>query len=124
MCTAGEPHGSPALFSYASRMSGQKSELSAAEVQKVAHLARLKLTPAQVEDYRVKLGAVIGYVDRLRELDLEDAEPMTTPFESSNRFAPDEPEASLPVEDVMRLAPHSNPPFIVVPKVLGDGGGG
>lgn len=104
-------------------MSSHGSELSASDVRKVAHLARLRLTEQQVEEYRGKLGAVLGYVERLRELDLADVEPMTTPLETANRFAPDEPEPSLPTSTVMRLAPASSDPFIVVPKVLGDGGG-
>lgn len=100
-----------------------KHELTAAEVRKVAHLARLRLTPEQVEEQRAKLGAVLGYVDRLRELDLEGVEPMTTPFDASNRLAADVPEPSLPTETLMKMAPASSPPFIVVPKVLGDAGG-
>lgn len=104
-------------------MSGLKHELTSAEVAKVAHLARLRLSPEQVEDYRVKLAAVLGYVDRLRELNLEGVEPMTTPFDTFNRLAPDEPEEGLPTDVVMQLAPASSPPFIVVPKVLGDASG-
>lgn len=94
--------------------------LTSLQVMKVAKLAKLELSPEQVEDYRVKLGSVLGYIDRLRALNLEGVEPMTTPFDPGNRLAEDTPEPSLPTETLMRMAPEKDPPFIVVPKVLDE----
>lgn len=99
------------------------SELTKKDIERVAHLARLAISPGSIEDYQRRLGAVLGYVRGLQGLDLEGVEPMTTPFESFNRLAADEPEAGLPTEVLMSMAPEKSEPFIVVPKVLGEGGG-
>ena len=95
--------------------------LIASEVRKVAHLARLDLSDAQIDQYATQLGAVIGYMDRLRQLDLDGVEPMTSPLESTNRLAADVPGPMLSNERLMSFAPQSgaHPPFIAVPRVIG-----
>lgn len=57
-------------------MAGPNDELSAADVAKVARLARLVLTPAEAEAARVSMAAVLGYMDRLGALDLAGVEPL------------------------------------------------
>ena len=106
-------------------MADPNGELSAADVAKVARLARLVLTPAEAEAARVSMAAVLGYMDRLRALDLAGVEPLAHMNEggSGNRLRGDEPGETLAVETVTGLAPASVGPFISVPKVLGDGGG-
>ena len=97
--------------------------LSAQTVRKVAGLARLALTDSQVEQYREELSKVLGYADRLRALDLAGVEPLANVGETTNRFRDDEPGPTLDNAVLMAMAPASMPPFVKVPKVLGDGGG-
>ena len=97
--------------------------LTSAEVRKIATLARLEITDEQVEAYREKLGAVLGYMERLRELDLTAVEPLTHPMDATNRLDDDTPGPTLPTEAFMERAPATAPPFLKVPKVLGGGGG-
>jgi aspartyl-tRNA(Asn)/glutamyl-tRNA(Gln) amidotransferase subunit C len=99
--------------------------LSLEEVRKVAHLARLALSDEQLERYRHQLGDVLGYMNRLRQLDLSGVEPMTSPIESANRLAEDVPGPTLSNEQLMAMAPQgaAEAPFIAVPKVIGGGGG-
>lgn len=99
------------------------SQLKAEDVRKVAKLACLRVAEKDVEQYRQELSSVLGYAERLRSLDLGDVVPLTRPFESSNRFAPDEPTESLSNAAMMELAPDKHERFLRVPKVLGDGGG-
>ncbi len=96
--------------------------LSAAEVRKVAQLSRLALTDEQVELYRAQLSSILGYVDRLRALDLAGVEPLSHVSEATNRLDADEPGATLPTDTLMSMAPATLPPFIRVPKVIDDGG--
>lgn len=96
--------------------------LSSDEVRKVARLARLALSDDEIERQRSDLAAVLGYVERLGELDLSGVEPMAHVGDAVNRLRGDEPGETLDVETVMRLAPESTPPFLRVPKVIGDGG--
>ncbi len=97
--------------------------LSDDEVRKVARLARLDLSDDQVERYRAQLGAVLGYVERLKEVDLAGVEPLTNVSDAVNRLAADEPGPTLTNEVLMRMAPDTMAPFVKVPKVLDEGGG-
>lgn len=100
--------------------------LTDADVRKVARLARLELSDAQVHAMRDQLAAVLGYVERLRGLDLTGVEPMAHVGEGGrgvNRLDEDVPGPTLSNADLMRMAPEKMEPFVKVPKVLGDGGG-
>jgi aspartyl-tRNA(Asn)/glutamyl-tRNA(Gln) amidotransferase subunit C len=99
------------------------SPLSADQVRKVARLSRLAVSDDRVEEYRAKLAAVLGYMERLQELDLSGVEPMTNVAGAVNRFGRDEPGPMLDAAALMKMAPESLPPFIKVPKVLDEGGG-
>lgn len=97
--------------------------LSAEQVRKVAKLARLGLSEEQVELYREQLGAVLAYVERLRELDLADVEPLANPVEESNRLRADEPSQGLNQQTLVEMAPAAAGSFVAVPRILGDAGG-
>ena len=97
--------------------------LTEAEVRKVAKLSRLELTDAEVADSAERLAAVLGYVDRLGELDVEGVEPMAHPSDDSNRLDDDIPREGLPTSVLTEMAPASEGDFVRVPKVI-DGGGG
>mgnify|MGYP001214740268 CR=1 FL=1 len=100
--------------------------LTAADVRKVARLARLALTDEEAEAERERLAAVLAYAERLRGLDLAGVEPMTHVGDLETVLRDDEPEAEgtgsrLTSDDLMQMAPETMPPFVRVPKVLGDG---
>jgi aspartyl-tRNA(Asn)/glutamyl-tRNA(Gln) amidotransferase subunit C len=94
--------------------------LSAAQVAKLAKLARLSPDAAQLERYRHDLAAVLHYVERLGELKLDGVEPMYSPLEVDAPLRADVPEAGLPNAALMAMAPQSVPPFVKVPKVIGE----
>lgn len=94
--------------------------LTASDVMKVAKLARLALPADQIEDYRSKLAAIIGYADRLRSLDLSGVEPLSSPMEVTSVLAEDVPSGTLPTSVLMEMAPETYPPFVRVPKVMGE----
>lgn len=97
--------------------------LTAEQVRKVAKLSRLALDEAQVEQYRGRLSAVLGYMDRLRKVDLTGVDPLTHIADVVNRLDEDAPGPTLPNETLMKMAPEVMEPFIRVPKVLDEGGG-
>ena len=99
------------------------SRLSIEQVRHVARLAALALTPDEAERARIDLSAVLGYMERLAQVDVEGVEPLVHVGSPVNRLDPDIPGPTLTIDVVMSLAPASSPPFIKVPKVLGDGGG-
>ncbi len=98
-------------------------DITPEQVRKVARLSRLSLTDDEAAVFARELGAVLGYVEQLSELDLEGVEPMTHVEDVVNRLDEDEAGPTLPNESLMKMAPDPEPPFIGVPKVLGDGGG-
>lgn len=100
-----------------------KPNLTADDVRKVARLARLAIPEDQIEDHRARLGAILGYVDRLRTLDLSGVEPLAHVGEEPHRLRPDEPGPALPTETLMAMSPDTMHPFVRIPKVLGEGGG-
>lgn len=90
-------------------------------VAKVAHLARLKLTDAELELFTTQLGQVLGYVELLNELDTSAVEPMAHVADIANVFRDDEVRPSLPRPAALSNAPKSDGKYFVVPQILEEG---
>ena len=98
-------------------------ELTDTQVKHIAKLSRLRVTDQEVSAYRAQIGAVLAHMETLRALDLAGVEPLAHVSGAVNRLDDDEPRAMLATEDLMKIAPATDAPFVKVPKVLGDGGG-
>jgi len=79
--------------------------LDRAAVLHVARLARLELTDEEVERMAGELTKVLGYVEKLGELDLEGVQPTSHVVEVTDALRADEPRPCLPVEVVLAAAP-------------------
>jgi aspartyl-tRNA(Asn)/glutamyl-tRNA(Gln) amidotransferase subunit C len=90
------------------------------QVRHVAKLSRLRLSEEGVTQMTAKLSAVLGYVSKLNELNVEGVEPMAHAMEMSNVLREDVPTPGMPIEQVLANAPDQSPPFFKVPKVMGD----
>ena len=90
------------------------------QVKKVAKLARLDLSDAELGVMATQLSAILGYVDQLQELNTDNVEPLAHPLPLQNVFRPDEVRPSLPVADVLRNAPSRLGDFFAVPAILDD----
>ncbi len=90
------------------------------DVEKVALLARLELSEAEIESLTTDLGQIVGYVDQLAEVDTDHVEPMAHAIELHNVFADDVVRPSLPREQALANAPSHNGKGYLVPPVLGD----
>jgi aspartyl-tRNA(Asn)/glutamyl-tRNA(Gln) amidotransferase subunit C len=88
------------------------------EVAKVALLARLRLTPAELETFTGQLNAIVGYVDQLRELDTTDVEPLAHGVDVRNVFRADIRGPALSREAALANAPERNEQSFLVPPVL------
>jgi len=88
------------------------------DVKYVAHLARLALSPEEEERIGAQLGNVLGYIEKLKEVDVSNVEPTAHAFPLVNVTRLDEVQPSLSPEDALRNAPaHANGLFIV-PKIV------
>ena len=94
--------------------------LTRADVEKVALLARLRLTEAELDVMTDQLAQIVGYVDLLGEVNVEDVEPMAHAVEVTNVFAEDKVEPSLSREAALANAPRHNGRGYLVPAVLGE----
>jgi aspartyl-tRNA(Asn)/glutamyl-tRNA(Gln) amidotransferase subunit C len=92
--------------------------MTAEEVAKVALLARLRLSPGELETFTGQLNAIVGFVEQLGELDTSDVEPLAHGVEVRNAFRDDVRGPSLPREDALANAPKRNAESFLVPAVL------
>ena len=88
------------------------------EAAKVAHLARIKVEESELDTIASELSAIIGFMQELNAVDVDDVEAMTTatPMELSMRE--DTVRSGGLRENLMTSAPLSSEGFYLVPKVV------
>ena len=92
--------------------------LSIKEVQHIAHLARLQLTPAEESRYAEQLSDILDYANRLAQVDTTDIPPTASVLPFSALLRPDEPRTPLRVEEALANAPAKEQQMFRVPPVL------
>jgi len=97
-----------------------EQRIDAQQVRKVAKLARLELTEAEIEEFTGQLGAILQYVAKMNELDTHDIEPLAHCLPISNVLRADEVRESLGTEKTLANAPQRDDSFFKVPKILED----
>jgi aspartyl-tRNA(Asn)/glutamyl-tRNA(Gln) amidotransferase subunit C len=75
------------------------------QVLHVARLARLQLSREEVGRYASELSKVVGYIEKIEELDLADVPPTSHVVDVTNVLRDDEPRPSLPREVALASAP-------------------
>jgi len=93
-------------------------KISRQEVEHVARLARLALEPAELDALTGQMDAVLGYVEKLNELDTEGIVPTSHAVPMENAFRADEAKASRGVEWALQNAPDATEECFKVPKVI------
>lgn len=88
------------------------------DVKYVAHLARIALTPDEEKKIGAQLGDVLGYIEKLRELDVSNVEPTAHAMSLVNVTRADEVRPSLPHDDALRNAPKQAGGLFIVPKIV------
>jgi aspartyl-tRNA(Asn)/glutamyl-tRNA(Gln) amidotransferase subunit C len=94
-------------------------KISDKDVIYVAELANLELTASEREHMVRDLNSILGYIDRLNELDTTDVPPMAqTLLPPSEVLREDALRPSLPHETALQNAPDADADFFKVPKVI------
>ena len=88
------------------------------DVKYTAHLARLALTPDEEKKLSAQLGGILGYIEKLRELDVTNVEPTAHAVPLVNVTRVDEIRPSLPHEEALRNAPRQSNGLFIVPKIV------
>jgi aspartyl-tRNA(Asn)/glutamyl-tRNA(Gln) amidotransferase subunit C len=91
------------------------------DVKKVAVLARLKLSEAEIDSLTTQMGKILGFVESLNEVQTEGVEPMVHAMELRNVFREDEARPSLPREAALQNAPKTDGKYFLVPQILDAG---
>jgi aspartyl-tRNA(Asn)/glutamyl-tRNA(Gln) amidotransferase subunit C len=92
--------------------------VDAETVRRIAHLARIAVTDAEVPHLQGELNAMLAFVEQLSEVNVEGVEPMTsvTPMAMKKR-ADVVTDGEIP-DDIVRNAPATVGHFFLVPKVV------
>ncbi len=88
------------------------------DVKYVAHLARLALTPEEEAKLGAQLGNILGFMEKLKALDVSAVEPTAHAVPMVNVTRLDEVRPSLPHDEAMRNAPKAANGLFMVPKIV------
>ena len=89
------------------------------QIKKTAHLARLELSPEEIEKLSVQLSEIMAYAESINQLDLKDVKPTAHAVEVENVFRDgDEAVISGIIGKAIENAPDNDGIFFRVPKVL------
>lgn len=112
-------------LSLADKLKGNEDEMkiSREDVMRVAELAHLELSPEEVQTYLGQLDEILTYVDKLKELDVTNVEPMAQVLFPQATGTHPELRQDIPrpcdlADAVLSRAPDAQKPFFRVPKVI------
>lgn len=92
--------------------------LTPEQIEHVALLARLELTPEERERFTPQLNSILEYFEQLQQLDTTGVAPMSHAVAISNVFREDEPGPSLSAEEALSNAPDQASGCFRVPRVI------
>lgn len=84
----------------------------------IATLARLEISPQQAAGIGAQMDDILGYMDKLNELDTTNVEPMYTPVEQPGFLRADEVAKEFDRPDILRNAPESDGEYFIVPRIV------
>ncbi|MCX6892730.1 MAG: Asp-tRNA(Asn)/Glu-tRNA(Gln) amidotransferase subunit GatC [Verrucomicrobia bacterium] len=88
------------------------------DVKYVAHLARLSLSAEEEQKIGAQLGNILGYIEKLKQVDVTGVEPTAHAFPLVNVTRADVVRPSLTNEEALRNAPAAANGLFMVPKIV------
>jgi aspartyl-tRNA(Asn)/glutamyl-tRNA(Gln) amidotransferase subunit C len=92
--------------------------VDAATVRRIAHLARIAVTDAEVPHLQGELNAMLAFVEQLSEVNVDGVEPMTSVIPMEMKKRPDVVTDGEIADEVVANAPETQGHFFLVPKVV------
>jgi len=92
--------------------------LENADIDKIAILARLQVTPNETSNYANSISSILSLIDQMQQISTEGVEPLSNPHDASQRLRKDEVTCDNQREDFIALAPAAQDGLYLVPKVL------
>ena len=93
-------------------------KIDRALLDKIAHLSRLEIDEKDAEKLLQEMTAIVDWVEKLKEVDTNGVEPLTTMSFEVNVMRDDEVKEHLPHERALLNAPKKDDDYFRVPKVL------
>ena len=87
-------------------------------LDKIAKLAKINIKNEEREKLMSDMSAILEWVEKLNEVDIDGVEPITQMTHELNRVRPDEDSHNLSAEDALKNAANKVDDFFVVPKVI------
>jgi len=88
------------------------------DVEYVAELARLSFNEEEKEELIGNLNVILGYVNKLSELNTDSVDITVNPYYIENKFREDVAEESMSLKEVIDNSPQNLEEYIVVPKII------
>ncbi len=88
------------------------------EVEYIAHLARLKVDDSLVEKYASQISEILGYIDKLKEVDVSGVDTVAGAAIGTNVMRADEPVLSPGPDVTLANAPEREDDFYQVPRIV------
>jgi len=95
-----------------------KNIISKKDVEHVARLSRLKLKEDEIQKFTHQLNTILGYTEKLNELDTSKIEPTSHVVPLKNVRRKDLKKLSFPVEEVLKNAPDKERGYFRVPPII------
>jgi aspartyl-tRNA(Asn)/glutamyl-tRNA(Gln) amidotransferase subunit C len=92
--------------------------LSKADVEKIAHLARLAISEQDIPLYSKNLSNILAFVEQMNQVDVSGVQPMAHPLETSQRLRDDVVTEPNQRDHFQAIAPQVDAGLYLVPKVI------
>ncbi|MBL0912508.1 MAG: Asp-tRNA(Asn)/Glu-tRNA(Gln) amidotransferase subunit GatC [Bacteroidia bacterium] len=93
-------------------------KVSKETVDRLAELSRLEFSETEKDQIRNDLEKIVGFVEKLSELPVDNVEPLVYMSEEQNVTRADVPQQVMGLEEALKNAPRKDSDYIRVPKVL------
>jgi aspartyl-tRNA(Asn)/glutamyl-tRNA(Gln) amidotransferase subunit C len=89
-----------------------------AEIEKIAHLARVRIAESEIADVTQRISGILDLVDQMQAVDTSGVEPMANPLDATARLRADEVTETNQREAFQAIAPETEAGLYLVPKVI------
>ena len=96
------------------------SNITPEEIRRLALLARLQLTEAEVAEFTPQIDQILSHFLQLQTLDTEGVPPTSHAIAMTNVWREDVSRPSLPTAEVVANAPDANDGLFLVPRIVGE----
>ena len=92
--------------------------MNSIDLRHIARLARLHFKDEELKVFESQVANILGFVDQLKEVNVDGVEPTSHPIALSDVFRKDEIKPSLPIEEFLKNSPATRGRFFEVPKII------